>query len=1110
MATELKVMRSFLIGLLSLFSFLFPLSAQVERANLVGTVTDNSGAVLPGVTIKVTNEGTNTSATFSTDSAGGFRADNLTPGSYTVVAEKAGFQRHITRGLVLQVAQEARLDIQLSVGALEQTVEVSAAAALLQTEGSTVGQVIDTKPIETLPLNGRNIVQLAVLAPGVSGLSYAQTGTINSGARPDELRPGGTTLLANGARDSSNQLLLDGIDNTEMISQTFVVRPAVEGVQEFKAITNNAGAEYGRAGGAVLVTSTKSGGNNVHGSAFEYLRNSALDAKNFFDRADQPIPVYQLNQFGGSVGGPIIRNKTFFFADYEGYREKQGQTKVITVPTAAEKSGNFSGVARNGIFDPATTTAVTNPGGATTYTRTRFAGDTIPASRFDPLAARIVALYPNPQTSALVNNFIANPQKLSNLDRGDIRIDHQISGNQTFFGRYSIDNSDLHIPNTFDTRIGGNEDSFAGPDTIRGQNGVLAYNRVFSSSLIGEYRFGFTKYRQFLLPETLTDPVWGQIPGRDSSDPFQPSAPIISPSGYVGLGNARSEPLIRREHMFENVASLSWQKGKHALKFGLDIRQRLISETASPPGQSAFGRFTFTSGFTNNPSSTGGTGDAMASMLLGYPSTTVRDFFIPGTAHVRTNEFNYYVRDEWRVTGRLTLNLGLHYEINTPFTEDHNFWVNWNPVTAKLLIAGVNASETANVNTDHSAIAPRIGIAWQANPKTVIRSGYGIFYDPQGNYGTTIRQFRQQPFDLVFTTSPGDLFASNTVSQGIPKRSDFPATDPNNPTAAVPNATITAIDPNFRNAQIQQFNFGVQRELAKSTVLTATYVASLGSHLAWNLAINTPQPGPGAINPRRPYYPLLPNITGINYWESSGNSEFQSLQVVFEKRYSRGLYLNANWVWSHALDNAPWDGGSGGGQDPYNRRADWASSNNDVRHRLNLFATYELPFGAGKLWATADNLFNRYAISGWEIDGILVMQSGLPFTVGAPSATNNGAGGRANVVAGVDPYPADRTLQQWFNPAAFSIPPAACYCYGNSGRDVLTGPRSVNFDLTAAKRFRITENTNLAFRAEFFNALNHPQFQIPVNTTIGSNGVGSISATARPSRQIQFAVRLMF
>src|SRR5690242_3814756 len=511
------------LATIGLLGALGSVMAQVERASIVGTIRDSTGSVVPGVTVKVINQGTNNTTNLQTDEAGEYSATNLTPGAYTVEAEKTGFTRRVYRDFVVQVAQIARLDITLELGAVEQTVEVTGEAPLLQTENSTVGQVISSQPISALPLNGRNLAQLAVLAPGVTGLSYAQTGTINSGLRPDELRPGGTTLLANGARDSSNQLLLDGIDNTEMISQTFVVRPPVEGVQEFKAITNNAGAEYGRAGGAVLVTSTKSGGNNFHGSAFEYMRNSSLDAKNFFDRADLPIPQYQLNQFGASISGPIVRNHTFFFADYEGYREKQGQTKVITVPTVAAKTGNFAGIARNGIFDPASTVAVNN-GGTITYTRTRFPNDIIPALRFDPLAARVVALYPDPQSSALVNNYISNPQKLSNLDRGDIRIDHQITPNQTLFGRYSIDNSDLHIPNTFDTRIGGNEDSFAGPDDIRGQNGVIAYNRVFTPALIGGYRFGFTKFRQFLLPEDLTDPVWSQIPGRDTSDPFQPSA----------------------------------------------------------------------------------------------------------------------------------------------------------------------------------------------------------------------------------------------------------------------------------------------------------------------------------------------------------------------------------------------------------------------------------------------------------------------------------------------------------------------------------------------------------------------------------------------------------
>jgi hypothetical protein len=1073
---------------------------QVERASIVGTIRDSSGSVVPGVSVKISNQGTNTTSTLQSDAAGDYSATNLIPGTYTIEAEKSGFTRHIYRDFAVQVAQVARLDITLDVGAVGQTVEVSGETPLLQTENASVGQVISSKPISELPLNGRNFAQLAVLAPGVTGLSYAQAGTINAGVRPDELRPGGTTIEANGARDSSNQLLYDGIDNTEMISQTFIVRPAVDGLQEFKVLTNNAGAEFGRAGGAIVITSTKSGTNQFHGSLFEFLRNSDLDAKNFFDRPSAPIPPYKLNDFGATVGGPIIRNKTFFFVDYEGTRERLGQTVVTTVPTAAMKNGNFLGVAANGIFDPSTTRQA-----GTAYVRDRFPNDTIPASRFDPLAARIVSLYPAPQTSALANNYVANPLKQSTTDRGDVRIDHQLGRNQTLFGRYSGDSSRLIIPDTFNTQIGGNENSFAGPDEILGQNMVAAYNWVIRPNVVAEYRFGFTKFKNFLLPTTLTDPVWSQIPGRELSDPFQPSAPIISPAGFAGLGNARSDPLIRREHDFENIGSLSWQRGKHSFKFGFDIRHREISETASPPGQSAFGRFSFDSSFTNKPASPGGTGNAIASMLLGDPSTTVRDLFIPETAHVFTNEYNMYARDEWRVSPKLTLNLGLHYEINTPFTEGNNFWANFDPVTAKQLIAGRNASSTANVQTDFHAIGPRVSMAYQVSNSTVIRGGYGIFYDPQGNQGTTIRQERQFPFDLIYSTAPGSLFPGNTVSQGFLTLKDIGPINPGNPFG---NLKAVALD--FRNASIQQFNFGVQRQLTASAVLTVTYVGTLGRHLTWSDPIDQPTPGPGTIQIRRPYYAQFPNVTAISYLESAGNSEYQSLQTVFEKRFSQGLYFNANWVWSHSMDNAPYDGGADGPipQDPTNRRADWASSNNDVRQRLNVFGTYELPFGPGKPFLHGNSRVNKYVIGGWQLDGIAVLQSGQPFTVTTASApTNTGTAGRADVVTGVNPYPSNQSVNLWFNPAAFTTPQP--YNWGGAGRNILTGPRAINFDFTAEKKFLFSEARQLWFRAEFFNVANHPQFTIPAST-IGATGVGTISATARPSRQIQFALKLLF
>ena len=1069
--------------------------AQVERASIVGTVTDKTGAVVPGTSVRVTAESTNTSIEVSTGDSGNYSAPNLVPGSYMITASKQGFSKAVVKGFVVQVGQAARLDITMDVGSVDVAVEVVGAAPLLQTEDSSVGQVIAPEPIAALPLNGRNFVQLAILAPGVSGLDYAQPGTINSGRRPDELRPGGTALQANGVRSYLNQVLVDGIDATEMISQTFVVRPAIEGVQEFKVLTNNAGAEYGRGAGAVINITTKSGGNQFHGSVFEFLRNSALDAKNFFDRADQAIPPFRLNQFGGALGGRIRRDKTFFFADYEGYREVVGQTRVVTVPTEAMRTGNFAGVAANGIFDPLTTNTSVNPA-----TRQRFGGDLIPATRFDPIAAKLVNLYPLPQRAGLANNYTVSPQKRSNSDRADGRVDHVFSPLNNFFFRYSIDESHLTIPDTFDTNIGGNEDSFAGPNDVRGQSIVAADTHTFRPTVIGDFRFGYTRFSSFLVPTTLTNPVWKEIPGRDTKDPFQPSAPIVSPAGYAGLGNSRSDPLIRQEHMEEYIGNINWLRGSHNFKFGADIRHRMISETASPPGESAFGRFNFDNALTNNPASAGGTGHVMATMLLGYPARTTRDFFLPGQAFVNSKEFNFYARDEWRARRNLTLNIGVHYEVNTPFTERNNYWANFDPSRGELLIAGQNGvSRTANINTDYSSIGPRFGFAWQLSPKTVVRGGYGIFFAPEGRHDTTIRQFRQVPFDLIFSIIPGALVPDNKVSQGFKGVNDFPPPD-----AKKPFGNIRGVTLDYRNAAVQQFNFGVQREIAGNSVVGLTFVSSLGRHLTWNQPLNQPDPGPGAINPRRPFFARYPDVVNIQWIETVGNSAYTSLQGSFEKRFGKGLYFLSNWTWAHGLDNSGGDGGANGPvpQDPRNRRGDWGSQNSDIRHRVNIAGSYALPFGSN-LTGPA-----RQIAHGWELAGISVMQSGLPFTATASgSPTNTGAGTRADAVPGADAKLADRSPSLWFNPAAFRIPVA--FNWGNVGRNTLTGPPIYNFDLTATKKFPIGESKNLMFRAEFFNAFNTPQFTLPA-ATIGNTGVGTIASTARANRQIQFALKFSF
>jgi len=1082
---------------------------QVERATITGVVTDKTGADVVDASVTILDETTNQKSVLKTDSAGVYTANNLTPGAYTITVSREGFSQHINRHYTVQVGQTARLDVTLDVGSVTQTVEVTSAGAILQSDDAAVNQVIAPTAVAELPLNGRNLAQLAVIAPGVTGLNYAPTNTIGSGVRPDELRPGGTTIEANGARDSANKLLLDGVDNTEMIAQTQIVRPSIEALQEFNVITSNAGPEFNRGGGAIVVTSTKQGGNAFHGSAYEYIRNSAVDAKNYFVRPGAKNPRYQLNDFGGRLGGPIKREKAFFFVNYEGYFERSTSTLLNTVPTVAMRSGDFRGVAH--VYDPTTTDPVT-------HARQQFSSngvlDVIPSSKMDPIAFALVNAYPLPDPgTGLSNNLTVYPLKKSNDNRADARVDYQLSTRQNLFARYSIDDTQIKMPNTLNDVIGGNENSFSGPQANRGQQGVLGYNRVINTRMVGDYRFGFTRFTSYLLPFVLTSPIFAQIPGRLDLPGYQPLgaangpvAPIITVSGYFGEGNSRGEPQIRREHLWENIASITWQRGKHNIKFGTDILNYRISETDTPPGQSQFGRVNFDGNFTNNPLSTAGTGQAIASMLLGYPSATTRDFFLPGTAHVNSNEYNVFVADNWRVTQKLSLNFGLHYEINTPFSDSHGYWANFNPATAVVEVADQNGvSHTANWRTDYSSIGPRVGMAYTADSKTVFRMGYGIFYDPQGNQGTTIRQGRQWPFDLIYTVSPGTFFPSNRLSQGFLKPSDLTSA------FSSPFGSLKGIDHNFKNAKTQQFNLSMQRQLSGSSSFTFGYVGSLTGRLSWNQPIDQPTPGPGTIQTRRPYNAQLPNVTAIAYYQSVGVGLYKSLQTTFQQRLRHGFFFTTNYVWAHAKDDAPYDGGADGPipQNPLLRAADYADSSNDIRSRLNVYGSYELPFGAGKALLNGDSFWAREVAGGWRVNLIVVAQSGLPFTVTMNgTSTNTGASSsRVNRIPGAAVYPANKTVKQWFNSSAFVAPPA--FQYGSEPRNSLRGPRETNVDTSIEKETHLSGERALLFRVEAFNVFNHPQFVIPA-AVINAGGVGSITATSNTARQLQGALRFTF
>lgn len=1080
---------------------------EMERASITGVVTDNSGAV-PGATVTATQVSTNLSYTRKTNQAGEYTIGNLNPGSYNITTSMRGYATSVVNNYVLEVGQTARLNIVLQVGSVSQTVAVTTAAPVLQSESASISQVIAPTAVAQLPLNGRNMTQLAVITPGVTGVNYASGGTIQSGQRPDELRPGGTTIQSDGASDQTNLVLLDGIDNTEMIAQTEIVRPSVDGLQEFNIITNNAGPQYRRGMGAVLVTSSKSGSNALHGSAYEYARNSAVDAKNYFDKSGSPIPLYRLNDLGGRVGGPIKRDKAFFFLNFEGYYEARGGTDVETVPTLAERNGDFSGIAH--IYDPLTTAA-----SGSSYTRTEFPNDTIPVDRRDPIAFQLINAYPLPETSGLTNNIVTHPLKIANDNRGDARVDYQITQTQSLFARYSIDDTQLKMPNTFNDVIGGNEGAFSGPEYNRGQHGVLAYTKVFTPNLVGDFRFGGNRFTMALLSSPLTSPIWAQIPGRVplpgllccGLDPAGPDAPIISPSGYGGEGASRSEPLIRREHMWEGKGTISWIHGKHNINVGVEVLSHLIAETISPPGQSPFGRFNFDGTFTNNPASPKGTGNTIASEMLGYPASTVKSLFLPGTAHVQSDEYDFFGGDDWHATPKLTLNLGIHYEIDTPYSEANNYWVNFNPATATVEIAGKNGvSKTANWETDYGSVGPRIGFAYSIGSKTVFRGGFGAYYDPQGNFGTTIRQQEQWPYSLVYTISPGSLFPDNTVSQGFLTPAEVLATG----TFDNPYGNLHGIQPNFKNASSQEWNLAFQRQLTNSSSFTMRYVGNMLRHLAWNDPIDEPTPGPGNIQSRRPFNAQFPHTSSISYLESVGVGSYNALQIIFVQRAIHGVYFTGNYVWAHAFDNTNADGGSNGPlpQNPLDRNADYASSGSDIRNRVTLYGSYELPFGPGKAFLTRDSLANRLLIGGWRLNGIFVGQSGLPFTPtvsGSPS--NTGGGSRADVVSGVPKYPAHQTVNAWFNRAAFTTP--ALYTWGNAGRNSLRGPAEINVDSAVEKSFPMAKERYLEMRIEFFNLFNHPQFQVPASN-ISDGNAGTITSTSNTARQLQGSVRFTF
>ncbi len=1093
---------------------LVPLAYPQAFSQLTGTVTDSTGAAVPAAEVTASNLETGAERTAETNTTGTFTITFLAPGPYTVAVNKDGFRSVLRENVRLEVNQVARLDFSLEVGSVSETVEVTGALPALESGSSSIGQVIEQKAISDLPLNGRNFVQLAILGPGVTGVGFGASGTIMSGTRPDDLRPG-SELFSNGNREGSNNFLYDGVDNNERLTLAITLRPSVEAVREFKIQTNLFSAEQGRNAGATVNVISKSGSNEWHGSLYEFLRNDKLDARQYFAEPDAAKPSFRQNQFGGSFGGRIIKNKLFFFGNYEGFRKSQENADVVTVPTMAMRAGDFSGV--RDIFDP--TTTVADSGARSGYVNSPFPDRVIPVSRFDNVTSRLAQAYPTPSRGGITNNFTVTPKDRQRWNQGDVRVDFTGSEKNLIFGRFSQQNTITTKPSTFKpvTVEGmsqavslGNENTFAGDSDLKAYNSVVSWIRTFSPTWVMEARLGFNRFDLNFAQEGAVEgaKLGEELGVRNSNQgPMSDGIPIFSPGGYAGIGQTRSLPIIRTENTYNPTVTLTNTRGSHTLKYGFSWNNRLLRQFQTNRGN---GRFNFATTFSRDHNNTGSTGDSMASFLLGAASTIEQDFTLV-FPKIDLDEYSYFVQDDWKVNDRLTFNIGLRYEYDTPATERNDQWTNFDVTTAKLLIAGFNTDSRTGVTPDRNNFAPRFGFAYRVRQGTVLRGGYGIFYNQNGSEGVVMRRHRQLPFGPINTELINQYDANpQLVSQGLDPipNLDF------NVVADHPEGGMMGVAFEFATGYAQQFNLQIQQELPSDMVLKVGYVGNVNSRLDTTFNANQPVPGPGNSNRNRPFDAINPDIGGITYNVTDANSNYNALQATLERRFSRNVGFLLSYTWSHSIDlTANAFGGADNGpipQDIRNRAADRGTSGFDIQHRLTYSTNYTLPIGKGQK-VDFNNAFANGILGGWKLNGIFTAQGGLPHTPTLQSSVSNAGGSRPDILG--DPRLDNPTRDHWFDTsfnasgAVWGIPDQ--FTFGNAGRNILRGPGRVNVDFSLFKDIAISERVNLQYRAEFFNLLNTPQFGLP-NDAIGNANAGTITSIVGNPRQVQMGLRLVF
>ncbi|MBI4889113.1 MAG: TonB-dependent receptor [Acidobacteria bacterium] len=1072
--------------------------AQVETARITGTVKDSSGALVVGATITATHIATGSQQTMQTDQTGHYLSVPLRLGEYRVEAEMQGFKHAVLGGIVLEVQMTARVDFSLEVGRVTDSVTVTADEPLLATTEASQGQVIDNRRMVDMPLNGRNYAQLALLSAGAVEVIGGRFGGFS----------------ASGQRADENNYMLDGIDNNNnqiagQGSQAEAVRPSVDAIQEFKISTNAYSAEYGRGAGGVVNVSLKSGSNDLHGTVFEFLRNEALDARNFFSPGTSPKPPFKRNQFGFSLGGPIRKNRTFVFGDYEGTRIRESRVANNTIPTARQVTGDFSDLlsVNRVIFDP-------NTYDATAGTRLPFAGNVIPANRIDPVARKAMAWYPQPQNGNLTQNFLYTPPKNSNVDRWDARADHIFSSSDSVYFRFSYQRNlvpdSLNLPAPAMGISGDNERR----KTDDGRNLALVWNHLFRPTLITSTRIGWNRlFTQWVSP--LSTNMNAEI-GLRGVEQVMPGAGSFNITGVTGLGLSGSTPNLIDSQTRQLVSDTTWVKGAHSVKAGVNF-MFLQSYLSNP--QQGFGTFSFNGNFTRNPRGNVG-GYGAADFLLGIPvnSTVSTNSYM----NLRAPFYHFYLQDDWRVTARLTLNIGLRYELNLPWIEKDNLMANFdidtNPANPLFRVAGGSSrTERATVTTDKTNVAPRFGFAYQLSQRTVLRGGYGIFIANREPTGGTQFMENNPPFSIYSSFSTDSIKPVILLKDGVPAGALTPE--------RASNLVFSSFQHDAAMPFSQQWNFNLQRQLARSIVWEVGYYAAKTNHLIYDWNANYALPGPGNVNSRRRFkttiFPgtntVIGPLSSMYRHDYFGNSLFHSMQTRLDKRFSSGVSLLVAYTFSKTIGDSSGASGSGNApgtglstsaiQNPLNRRLERSLDNQNMKHRLVASYLFELPFGPGKKWGSDWNPVSSAALGGWTIGGITTMTSGLPMSLTTTGdAANTGDVNRPDVVGDPSLSRSERSVARFFNTAAFAANKA--YTYGNAGRNILDQPGLVNFDFAAFKEFRIKEAVSAQFRFEAFNLFNTPAFGAP-NTQVGNLNFGRITTAGR-QRNLQLGLKFVF